>query len=303
LWVATSDYREDIRISQEILRGLTDTYRKIRNTLRFLLGNLCGFAPESRLEYDKLRDIDKYALHKLQDVVNQVRNAYDSCEFHKAAVSINNYCTVFLSGFYLDGLKDTLYCDGKEWPSRKSAQSALFEICRALIRLLAPVLSFTAEEAWQELRKIDAGCEESVFLASMPEVDKRYVLGEKEDGKWQEILKARDKALLELEELRKERKIGSNMEARLEISGLNKEAGMDLLCTVMGTWDIVLKEGGKADAQVSAGKSELAKCERCWRYTSDTNTDNSYKGSLCARCVKALDESGVSEAQGTKSKI
>ncbi|MBN1622201.1 MAG: isoleucine--tRNA ligase [Endomicrobiales bacterium] len=301
LWVATSDYREDIRISQEILKGLTDTYRKIRNTLRFLLGNIWDFSiDKDKVAYKDMREIDRFALYKLQEVIKQVNNAYDSYEFHKAAVSINQFCTVFLSGFYLDVLKDTLYCDGQNWKSRKSAQTVLFEICSALARLLAPILSFTSEEVWQELGKIDKNCEESVFLASRPEINEKYVFSKELDDKWKKLSKTRDSVLIKFEELRKDKIIGSNMEGKLEILYSQNDKFLadekELTQSVMGNWDIELKECADKSSETAVnqqGKSKFNKCERCWRFTEDVNNNNKFGGNLCSRCLKTLEETKV----------
>lgn len=289
LWVATSDYREDIKISQEILKGLIDVYRKIRNTLKFLFGNICDFSLKDKQPYEKMREIDRYALWRLQETIKQVRHAYDNYEFHKAAVAINNYCNVFLSGFYLDVSKDVLYCDGRSWQTRRSCQSALYEILSSLIRMLAPILSFTAEEAWLEFGKIDNGHEESVFLSQLPDVKREYLFPDQQALKWQNLFKIREKVLMELEALRKDKQIGSNLEAHVEVAGFEDK---ELLSVVLGTWDV--KASSKPDASsepsVAAAKSEYVKCERCWRFMEDVNQDNKYGGNLCTRCVKALSE-------------
>lgn len=293
LWVATSDYREDIRISPEIIKGLVDTYRKVRNTLRFLLGNVADLSPSKAVRYEQLREVDRHALHTLQDVTRQVTSAYETYEFHRAAVAINNFCTVYLSGFYLDILKDTLYCDPKESPSRLSAQSALWEICSTLTRLLAPILSFTAEEAWTELRKKDSGLPESVFLSEYPKEDATRVFSGELAAKWDRLFGAREKALRQFEALRKDKKIGSNLEAHLDIfdPGELSDIDFDLLRTALGTWDVTLNKGESGKPlEVAARPSGYIKCERCWRRTEDTKAVEKHGGSVCCRCAGALDE-------------
>jgi len=293
LWVATSDYREDIRISPEIVKGLVDTYRKIRNTLRFLLGNLADFAPANRTPYDDMRSIDRYALFRLTEVIAQVTLAYETYEFHRAAGVINNFCTVFLSGFYLDALKDTLYCDPSASTTRRSAQTALWEICSALTRLIAPILSFTSEEAWQELRKKDAACASSVFLADFPIGDATYIFTAGQKDKWSKLLSVREKALPEFEKLRKEKRIGSNLEAHLDIHDTIGLAGenRDLLKTVFGTWDISIVSAAdpgnvSKEIEVFASPSNYEKCERCWRRIEDVRADK-----LCCRCASVVGSS------------
>lgn len=288
LWVAISDYKEDIRISKEILKGLADTYRKVRNTLRFLLGNLGDFTHKETLEYSKLKEIDKYALSRLQEVIREVLNAYETYEFHKAAAAINKYCTVDLSGFYMDVLKDRLYCDGKDWESRRSAQTAMFEIMQVFMRLIAPILSFTAEDAWQEFRKKDENYAESIFLRNFPKLKKEYMFSDDMRNKWAKLMEVRNRVLLCLEPLRKDKKIGSNMESSIlvEFNDQDKSVFEDkaLLNEVVGTWDIELKSSGNDEIKVTAkGKSNFKKCDRCWRFIEDVDTDG-----LCGRCKKAI---------------
>ncbi|MFC1501256.1 isoleucine--tRNA ligase [Elusimicrobiota bacterium] len=292
LWVAASDYREDIRISDEIIKGLVDTYRKIRNTIRFILGNLSDFTDKNALEYNNLNEIDKYALHKLQEVTKQVTNAFESYEFHKAAISINNFCTVFLSGFYLDALKDSLYCDVPDSKNRRSAQTAFLEISSVLTRLLSPILSFTCEEAWQELRKKYPELSESVFLADYPAFDKNYLMPENIKNKWDKLLGLKQTCMQEIEKLRRDKTIGSALEAAMEIKyGTNNAAFFDnkeIIHMVIGSWDINLNEITEKTDQliVSAkGKSTHKKCDRCWRYINGINENG-----LCPRCVSALNE-------------
>ncbi len=287
LWIASSDYREDIRISDEILKGLSDAYRKIRNTIRFLLGNIGDFNSKNAVKFKDMQEIDKYALSRLQELITQTSSAYESYEFHKAANSINNFCTVFLSGFYLDALKDILYCDKKDSAQRISAQSAMFEICAVLIKLVAPILSFTAEEAWKELSKIVADAPKSVFLADFPITNSKLILQAQTLEKWENILVVRQEALIAYEKLRQDKTIGSNLEASLAIAygGKYKEVFEDhsLLCLALGSWDIKSGEAQEEEAlAVKASKSEFEKCERCWRHIEGIS------GGLCPRCAEAV---------------
>ena len=291
LWVATSDYREDIRISQEILKGLSDSYRKIRNTIRFLLGNLYDFDTKKAAAYADMREIDRHCLGQLQETIRAVTSAYETFEFHKAAGAVNNFCTVYLSGFYMDALKDTLYCEKPGSAARKSAQSAMWETCLALARMLAPILSFTAEEVWQEIRKKDPSLAPSVFLADFPAVNSQCLLSEELKAKWDNLFALREKTLLKCEELRKEKKIGSNLDASLDIfdNGTLKSVDRELICNVTGTWDVTVSEvsdpGNKpAGIEVSAGVSKHHKCGRCWRHKEDVSAESG----LCKRCAEAI---------------
>jgi isoleucyl-tRNA synthetase len=289
LWIASSDYKEDIRVSDEIIKGLSDTYRKIRNTIRFLLGNIGDFNVMKVLPFKEMQEIDKYALNRLQHLISSTAAAYDSYEFHKAASAINNFCTVFLSGFYLDVLKDTLYCDKKDSIDRISAQSAMFEVCSVLVRLVSPILSFTAEEAWKELKKLDSSFAWSVFLSEFPIINSKYILQAQTIEKWEKILKVREQALSSYEKLRQSRIIGSNLEASLNITYGHKytEAFKDLKLAslALGSWDIKYKKSDKEDELViEAVKSDYRKCARCWRHIDGIKDD------LCPRCLEALNK-------------
>ncbi|MDR2860677.1 MAG: isoleucine--tRNA ligase [Elusimicrobiota bacterium] len=287
LWVASSDYRDDIRVSDEIIKGLSDSYRKIRNTIRFLLGNLSGFSLSDKVDFKDMQEIDKYALTRLDELVNQSAAAFNDYEFHKAASAINNFCAVFLSGFYLDALKDTLYCDKPKSKNRKSAQSAMFEILVTLVKLASPILSFTAEEAWKEIKKISPKETESIFLSDYPSVKEDRSAGISKD-KWDNILKVRQKIAEACEKLRQEKLIGSNLEAALKIKFGKKYAALfndkEILSLVLGSWDIKTEAVSQDDVlEVEAGKSSFKKCARCWRHIEDIKDD------LCPRCHEALE--------------
>ena len=292
LWIAASDYREDIRVSDEILKGLSDSYRKIRNTLRFLLGNLSDFNEQKTVAYKDLQEIDKYALSRLQDLSSQVAAAYESYEFHKVVSTVNNFCAGFLSGFYLDALKDTLYCAKPNAAERVSAQTAMHKICSVLIRLVAPVLSFTAEEAWKEMLKINSqnnSFPKSVFLTDFPIINSKYILHAEAIEKWEKILKTREETLASNEKLRQDKIIGSNLEAALTITyGKNYEkvfADKELIKLALGSWDIkFLPSKNKDELTVKSEKSNYKKCARCWRHIENVKED------LCPRCGEAVND-------------
>jgi len=185
LWVSAEDYRDDIRISPDILKRLSEAYRRIRNTCRFILGNLYDFdRAANAVPPGQLEELDRFALHQLQDLVRRVRNAYDRFEFHRVYHSIHNYCVVDLSAFYLDILKDRLYTSTADGRARRSAQTVLHEILSVLLRLMAPILSFTSEEAWEHL---PGHTGESVHMESLPEERAEYrdeSLDERCKGSW-----------------------------------------------------------------------------------------------------------------------
>ncbi|MDR0820006.1 MAG: isoleucine--tRNA ligase [Endomicrobium sp.] len=289
LWIASSDYKEDIRISDEIIRGLSDTYRKIRNTIRFLLGNIGDFDFKKALPFKDMQETDKYALSRLQQLISGSVVAYESYEFHKATAMIGNFCTVFLSGFYLDVLKDILYCDKKDGIERKSAQSAMLKICFAIIRLISPILSFTAEEAWRELTKLLHDVPRSVFLSDFPVTDSEYILHVETLEKWKKILYVRKAVLVTYERLRQNKVIGSNLEASLNIKYGQKYnevfKDLKLVNLTLGSWDIKCNFSDKEDdLLIEAAKSEYEKCARCWRHI------DGIKDGLCPRCREVIDK-------------
>ncbi len=290
LWVASCDYREDVRLSDEIIKGHTDSYRKIRNTLRFMLGNISDMKEQDIVCRDDMNEIDKYALHCLNDVVNQTVCGYENYEFHKIVNGVNNFCTVFLSGFYLDSLKDILYCDKTDGKDRRSAQSAMFEITVTLLKLMSPVLSFTMQEGWNEIVKIKSGLPQFVTLADFPKENSKYNLDKEILNKWENLVKIKQQVLIEYEKLRQQKIIGSNLEARVIIkygsaySDFFKDK--NLINIVFGSWDISFETSDNADEiSVSAGKSEFAKCKRCWRHIEGVNENG-----LCHRCAEVVKE-------------
>jgi isoleucyl-tRNA synthetase len=226
LWVAAEDYRDDIRISEEILQRFSEAYRRIRNTCRFLLGNLNDFDPErDRVEVTSMESLDRWALHRLQQLVKTVVQAYERFEFHKIYHAIHNFCVVDLSAFYLDVLKDRLYVSAATSGQRRSAQTALFDITAALVRLMAPMLAFTAEEVWEHLPSFP-GKKESVHLELLPEPVAAYE-DEAVEQQWKRILEIRAEVNRALELARKNRKIGHSLDADI-ILGISGQLREDL---------------------------------------------------------------------------
>ena len=223
LWVASEDYREDIRISEEILKRLSEAYRRIRNTLRFMLGNISGFDPKKdSVDYKDLTDLDRLALGRLTLLTGRVRKAYEDFDFHVIYHSVHNFCSVDLSSFYLDVIKDRLYTSKRDSRQRRSAQTVMYHTLEHLLRLLAPVLVFTTDEAWAFMPGSGPGKpgspgskEESVHLASFPEPDQRWVLPRKIEEGWEDILKVKDSISVVLEEARKDKLIGHSLDAKV----------------------------------------------------------------------------------------
>ena len=287
LWVAATDYSGDLYISDEILKRVVESYRRLRNTLRFLMANTADFvASRDAVPVDELFEIDRYALVAARELADAVTRDYDRYEFHLAMQRLATYCSEDLGGFYLDVLKDRLYTAATTSRARRSAQTALALIRDALLKLAAPVLSFTAEEAWRLLYPEDASIFCHVWIDALPEFADRNALA----VKWSRILAVRAAALKEIERLRSEGKVGSSLQAELAISAPADDYAAlsslgDDLRFVMITSAATLTRG---DALAIAVKpSTYVKCERCWHYRADVGVDPAHRA-LCGRCVANL---------------
>jgi isoleucyl-tRNA synthetase len=293
LWVAAQDYREDLRISQEILNHLIEAYRKIRNTSRFVLSNLYDFDPAAQgVPYEQLPELDRWALLRLAELIAKVRGAYEDFEFHTIFHALNNFCSVDLSAVYLDILKDRLYTFPADSPLRRGSQTVLFEIIVTLAKLMAPILSFTADEIW---RMLPGSREEaaSVHLTPLPEGESVW----RDEGlaaRWDKLLAYRTRVQGELEARRRDKVIGSSLEAHVRI-----DAGPDAypflasyaedLSTIFIVSRVTLRqaERGQSDIHITVEKSDAAKCERCWNYREAVGKDVVHP-TLCDRCVEAI---------------
>jgi isoleucyl-tRNA synthetase len=302
LWVSAQDYREDLRISQEILNHLIEAYRKIRNTCRFLLSNLYDFDPrQHRVPFDQLPELDRWALMRLGDLIPRVRQGYEDFEFHTIFHALNNFCSVDLSAVYLDILKDRLYTFRRDSPLRRSSQTVLFDILVALTKLMAPVLSFTADEIWRmlpELVRKDAQAT-SVHMAMFPDVDTRWIdqpLGQN----WERLLAYRERVQWFLEKLRRDKSIGAPLEAVVTINATPDAFAFlkgyhDFLPALFIVSEVELvqdrspQEGDTFpnDIDVTVTRSLHPKCERCWNYRSAVGTFSDHP-TLCDRCVEAI---------------
>ena len=216
LWVSSADYRSDLAASPGILKQLTEAYRKIRNTCRFLLGNLYDFDPAGdRMGYNQLLEIDRWALLRLQKLIQKVTAGYRDYEYHVVYHAIHSFCTVDMSSLYLDIIKDRLYTMPAASKERRAAQTVMYEILSALVRLLAPVLTFTTEEIWRHMPGGRAGLV-SVQLAEMPEVMEEYIDVELEE-KWERLLAVRGEVTRALESARRDKVIGNSLEAAVDL--------------------------------------------------------------------------------------
>jgi isoleucyl-tRNA synthetase len=292
LWVAATDYSGELFISDEILKGVVESYRRIRNTLRFLLANTSDFDPKrNAMPVADWVEIDRYALMLTYGLQKSVLEDYDRYEFHPAVTRLQTFSSEDLGAFYLDILKDRLYTCAADSFARRSAQNALYHIMQSLLRLMAPILSFTAEEAW----KFAGLGSESVFLHTW------YELPRADDGealleRWNLIREARAQVQKKLEALRAAGKIGSSLQAEIEIraSGATQRAlaalGNDLrFAMITSQASLALVPDGNED--VIARPSPHPKCERCWHWRAEVGADPAHPG-ICGRCVQNLYGSG-----------
>ncbi|MHB8174113.1 MAG: class I tRNA ligase family protein, partial [Nitrospirota bacterium] len=314
LWVSASDYTEDVRISDEILKRLSEAYRRIRNTARYILGNLYDFDPaKDAVPYNDMAEIDRWALHRFQALNKKIRQAYNDSEFHLIYHNLHNFCAVDMSAFYLDVLKDRLYTEKPDGPLRRSAQTAMYEILSGMVRLMAPVLSFTAEEVWSFIPAADK--EPSVHLADFPELHEEWTDDALEE-RWDKILAVRAEAAKVLERLRADRVIGHSLDAKVEIYADTSLADLlnqykDELASIFIVSEVVLcnravtkqrnpvraegtflLEGDKITydssvipgLSISAYPAEGVKCERCWGIKKDVGSSKLHP-TLCGRCA------------------
>src|SRR5438552_12049003 len=302
LWCVSSDYREDMRCSDEILQRVTDGYRTLRNTARFALGNLDGFDPRrDSVSEGEMLEIDRWALAELDSAITDVRAAYEAYDFHLVYQRLHQFCTVTLSARYFDIIKDRLYTFAPRNPARRSAQTALYKIADALARMLAPILVFTADEIWENLPQDSESALTSVHVAVLPEtrgVDNTELL-----NAWAHLFGYRDRVLAKLEEARIAKVIGSSLEARLEISAGSEAYRImsehrDDLRYIFIVSEVELAEPRAdiaADAlEITVTRAHGEKCERCWNYSTRVGESSKYP-TVCERCVAALEEIEDSE--------
>jgi isoleucyl-tRNA synthetase len=288
LWVASVNYQEDMRCNDELIGRTQDAYRKIRNTIKYLLGNLDDFDPnEKTVAYDQMFEIDKWAMQQLQKLIAEVTEAYEDFAFHRVFSLVYNFCTVEMSSIYMDVLKDRMYCDPADSHSRRSGQTAMFRILDSVVRMLAPILVHTAEEVWSAM-KFKSQNTESVHLAEMPKVDDS-IDWRNSEPRWQKLMALRDEVLRVLEGLRREKKIASNQESSVTIYCDDEDTkavgefelkSFAALCIVSE----VKLEKAAGETKVVAQKSSNNKCHRCWNYWPSVG-GNSEHPDLCERCI------------------
>ena len=292
IWVASSDYHADIRISQDILKQLSDAYRKIRNTARFILSNLGDFNPDTdSVSVEKLDGIDKWAMARMDEIIEKCKAAYDKFDFHIVYSTMRDFCTIDLSNFYLDILKDRLYVEKADSESRRAAQTVIYNILRTMTLYLAPVISFTAEEIWGYMPRSEKDDAESVFFNKLPE--KSGVSADEEFmEKWEKIDELRDIVNKALEEARGQKLIGKSLEAKVTLNcgrdwyEFAKSVENDLVAAfIVSAVSVEKSEFDGVDVKVEVAPGE--KCERCWTH-SDTVGKCAEHPTLCARCAEIV---------------
>ena len=294
LWVASLDYHADIRVSKDMLKQLSESYRKIRNTARYILGNLNdnkGFDPDTEMvPFEKLRELDKWALARLDEVIDKVKASYEAFDYYLAYHALISFCVVDMSNFYLDIVKDTLYCESADSPARKSVQTAMYVILDALVRMIAPILCYTADEIWQFMPHKNDDDQRSVIFNQMPE--RTGVTADEE--KWAKIHAVREDVLAALELKRADKVIGKSLEAMVEIFTADEsvkalESELADACIVSGVKVSTNGEGEYKGAacSVTVTKKSGCACERCWKFDDTVGSDSKY-ANLCKRCADVI---------------
>ena len=294
LWVASSDYHADIRISKEILKQLSEAYRKIRNTARYILGNLNDFEPDTdSVSLDKLLPIDKWALMKLDELNDKVREGYESFEFHQVFHAVHNFCVVDMSNFYFDVLKDRLYTEKSDGELRRAAQTTIYIILDAMTRMISPILAFTSDEIWKYMKHSKNDDAENVVFNSMPEktginADEEFIT------KWDRIHETRDIVKKAIEVAVKAKEIRSSLEAKItlkctgEMYDFLKSVESELTAAYIVSEIEIVNDESATELKVEVSHAAGEKCERCWCF-SNTVGKNPKHITLCERCAKVLE--------------
>lgn len=294
LWVLSSDFKSDISLSKDILKQISEAYRKIRNTARYILGNTSDYDPENPVAYEDMQEIDKWALLRLNQLIKDSTQNYEDFNFHYVYHDINQFCVTDMSNFYLDIIKDRLYTSKKDSIERRSAQTAMYIILDALVKLLAPMICYTAEEIWKYMPHVKEEQVESVMLSNWPEPNEIYD-NEELAQKWDKILELKAMVAKELEIARNNKVIGHSLNAKITLYANEKEyeflkENQELLMTVFIVSDLHIEENARKDEKKIGIKVEVAegeKCERCWKY-STTVGENKEHPTICHKCCEAI---------------
>ena len=294
LWALSADYTGEVSLSDDILKQISEVYRKIRNTARYILGNTYDYDPEKPVKYEDLEEIDKWALTRLNKLVRDCIQNYDSYSFNNCYHDINQFCVIDMSNFYLDIIKDRLYTYKKDSVERRAAQTTMYMILDSLVKILAPMIPFTAEEIWKAMVHTEEEKVESVMLTDFPEPNEKYDNKEITE-KWNKIIKLKDIVAKELENARAEKIIGHSLNAKVTIYAEEAQyeflkANEELLKTVFIISALEIKENARKDEVKLGVKVEQApgqKCERCWMY-SETVGEDKENPTICHRCSENI---------------
>jgi isoleucyl-tRNA synthetase len=290
---ASYDYFADMRLGEEALKGVGESYRRLRNTFRFLLGNLNDFHPaQDAVPYDQLLEMDRWILHRLNELVAFAASSFDRYEFHPVTTQVNNFFSVELSAFYLDVLKDRLYIGAAASPERRSAQTALWHLAHTLTRLVAFILVHTSEEIWGYLRQMDPSLPESVHLSEFPEPRPEWNAPELSE-RWAALGEVRDAVNKALEEAKTEKRIGQPREAEVDLRANGNlypllDRYRDELATVFIVSAVELSQGGEGEPlAVSVQPASGEKCARCWLVKPTVGSDEQFSD-LCDSCADVV---------------
>ena len=294
LWVLSSDFKADVGISKDILKQITEVYRKIRNTARYILGNTADFDPNKMVEYKDLLEIDKWALTRVNKLVKEFTESFEKYEFHVAYHAINNFCVSEMSNFYLDIIKDRLYTSKPDSTERRAAQTTMYIILNTLVKMLAPMTCYTAEEIWKYMPHAENENFESVMLCNWPEVVEEYNNKDLE-AKWDKVLNLKEEVSKKLELARAEKVIGHSLNAKVTIFANDKEYDFindnkELLQVVFIISDLQVEKDSRDGEERLGIKVEMAtgeKCERCWMYSETVGKDEEHP-TICHRCAENL---------------
>jgi len=297
LWSASVEFNEDVRISPVILTRLTEAYRKLRNTFRYILGNLCDFSHETdAVSGDELLEIDQWILFRAEDLVRKCRAYYDDFQFHKVYRAVYDFAAVDLSNVYFDILKDRLYTSAPKSQARRSAQTALYRLGYSLVRLMAPILTFTSEEVWPFLG--EKGSVHTAYFPAPEELTREIPAAQRDRAPaWDQLMTVRDEVLKALEIARRDKFIGAPLEARVVISaapglyGLLRDYEQELPGLFIVS-QVELQEGGTETIGVEVARASGTKCERCWKFTEDVGQSAQFP-TVCASCASVLGELGL----------
>ena len=310
LWAGSADYHVDVRCSDNIFKQLSQNYLKFRNTARYCLGNLAGFDPQNLVSPQEMLPLDKWAITRLNQLMERCKAAYDEYEFHVVSHAINDFCVVDLSSFYLDIIKDRLYCEEKDGLLRRSAQTALYLILDTITKLFAPILCFTCDEIWQAMPHKNEDDQRNVVLNVMNEPFMQYALPEEEMAKWDALETLRDGVNAALESARAQKKIGKSLEAKVTLVTEQPQPQLDgLKAAFESQWAdlfIVSQVEVKEDKGLYSSAAETTvegvrvlveeaagqKCERCWKHDGAVGQDAAHP-TLCPRCAQVVSKMGL----------